>query len=181
LEMTLSSMVMDKEEHNQLLIQALEELRARNGAKPGVRLMILGSENDDVELVRFIESLGGMVVIDELCTGGRYFLRKPVDGHGDPLAAIAAHYVDRPSNCPLKDVMERRRIPHIMQMVEEYRVQGVIYLLEKFCEPHGYDLPHLKSLFEQRGVPFLLLEVDLTVPVGQFRTRIEAFLELVQP
>jgi benzoyl-CoA reductase subunit C len=68
-----------------------------------------------------------------------------------------------------------------MKMVEEYRVQGVIYLMEKFCEPHGYDLPQLKSLFEQRGIPFLFLEVDLTTPAGQFRTRIEAFLELIQP
>ncbi len=180
LEMALSSMVMDKEEHNQLLTRALEELQGGDGAKPEARLMILGSENDDVELIRLIESMGGGVVVDELCTGGRYSLGKPVDGNGDPLAAIATHYVDRPSSCPHKDLVERRRIPYIMQMLEEYRVEGVIYLLEKFCEPHGYDLPTLTSMFQERGIPMLLLEVDLTTPAGQFSTRIEAFLDLIR-
>jgi benzoyl-CoA reductase subunit C len=178
LEMTLSSQVMDKREHNQLLSEALDELQGVNGANPGVRLMILGSENDDVELVRFIESLGGTVVTDELCTGSRYFWGQSMNGQ-QPMEAITRWYVDRPTNCPHKDIVERRRLPHIARLAEEYRVQGAIFLLEKFCEPHGYDLPTIKSMFQERDIPFLLLEVDLTTPAGQFRTRIEAFLEMM--
>ncbi|MFQ5826368.1 MAG: 2-hydroxyacyl-CoA dehydratase [Dehalococcoidia bacterium] len=178
LEMTLSSQVMDKREHNQLLTEALGELQDVDGVDPGIRLMILGSENDDVELVRFIESLGATAVTDELCTGSRYFWGESMNGQR-PLEAITHWYVDRPTTCPHKDIVERRRLPQIARLAEEYRVQGAIFLLEKFCEPHGYDLPTINSLFQEKGIPFLLLEVDLTTPAGQFRTRIEAFLELI--
>jgi benzoyl-CoA reductase/2-hydroxyglutaryl-CoA dehydratase subunit BcrC/BadD/HgdB len=38
----------------------------------------------------------------------------------------------------------------------------------------------LQTLFQEHGIPSLRLEVDTTMPVGQFRTRAEAFLEMLQ-
>ena len=178
LEMTLSSQVMDKREHNHLLAEALGDLQGVTGAETGTRLMILGSEIDDIELVRLIESQGTTVVTDELCTGSRYFWGQSMDGN-EPLKAITRWYVDRPTTCPQKDIVERRRLPQIVILAQEYRAQGAIFLLEKFCEPHGYDLPTITTMFQEMGIPLLLLEVDLTTPAGQFRTRIEAFLEMM--
>ena len=181
MEITLAGMVMDKEDHTQLLKETLKDLETKTGSKdPGVRLLLLASEFDDVEVIRFIESLGATVVIDEMCTGSRYFWGPPVSLDGDVMKGLVNRYVNRPSVCPHKDIVERYRIPQIMRFVEEYRVQGVVYLLEKFCEPHGYDLPKLKALFESKGLPFLPLEVDLTTPAGQFRTRVEAFLDMIR-
>lgn len=181
MEITLAGMVMDKQEHSQLLKETLKELEGSNSHRdPGVRLLLLASEFDDVEIVRFIESLGATVVMDEMCTGSRYFWGPPVSLDGDVMKGLVNRYVNRPAVCPHKDIVERYRIPQIMKFIEEYRVQGVVYLLEKFCEPHGYDLPKLKSLFDAKGLPFLLLEVDLTTPAGQFRTRVEAFLDVIR-
>src|SRR3990172_4879839 len=56
MEIVLASTIMDKEEHNQLLRELLRELRNQRGEEDGrVRLMFVGSENDDTEFLRFIE------------------------------------------------------------------------------------------------------------------------------
>ena len=181
MEMVVSSQVMDKKEHNQLLDEALAELQDRKlNRQTGVRLMLVGSENDDTEFVRMIESLGATVVIDDHCTGSRYFWNEAVPDK-DRLLAIASRYMDRPP-CPQKDVEDTRfRFQHIKQLARDYNVQGVILVQQKFCTPHELDIPELKTfLQEDMNIPSLFLEVDVTIPLGQFRTRVEAFLEMLQ-
>ena len=181
MEMVVSSQVMDKTEHNQLLEQVLAELKNRKtNRETGVRLMLVGSENDDTEFVRMIESLGATVVIDEHCTGSRYFWNEVIPGQ-DRLLAISSRYMDRPP-CPQKDVQDTRfRFQHIEQLVQDYNVQGVILVQQKFCSPHELDIPALKAFLQDKlNIPSLFLEVDVTIPLGQFQTRVEAFLEMLQ-
>jgi benzoyl-CoA reductase subunit C len=180
MEMVLSSHFADKTEHNQWLSETLQELPKRdNRGDPGIRLMLIGSEDDDTEMIRLAEELGSTVVIDEHCTGSRYFWNEVVKGE-DHLEAIAARYLDRPP-CPQKDWPARLRIPHIMQLAQDYQVQGALVIQQKFCDPHEFDNPIImRELKEKLGIPSLFLEFDITIPAGQFRTRIEAFLEMLQ-
>ncbi|MEE9201835.1 MAG: 2-hydroxyacyl-CoA dehydratase [Dehalococcoidia bacterium] len=178
MEMVLSSMFMDKQEQNGLLRQALEELKGQPGRNSGVRLMLLGSENDDTDLVGFVESMGAQIVVDDHCTGTRYFWGEVPPGD-DLLTAIAQRYVDRPP-CPLKDLAERRRVQHVLTLARDYQVQGAVMVLEKFCDPHEFDLPSIQGALKEADIPMLVLEVDATIPAGQFRTRIEAFLEMIE-
>src|SRR3989339_1075628 len=103
--MVVSGQLMDKTDHNKLLKEALEELKERKlDRETGTRLMLIGSENDDVELIKMIEqglSLPATVVIDEHCTGTRYFCGEVVPEE-DRIQAIASRYIDRPP-CPAKD------------------------------------------------------------------------------
>ena len=177
MEIVLASMLMDKREHSALLERFLKGVPAQ-GKGEGVRLMLIGSEFDDINLVKIIEDLGGRVVIDDLCVGTRYFWNEVGDGR-DPLPALAHRYLSKPL-CPVKDLDERARHPHLLKLAQEYRVQGVIMLLMKFCEPHEYDTPFLKEIFAKNGIPTLALETDVTIPAGQFRTRIEAYLETLR-
>lgn len=180
MEMVVSSQMTDRREHNALLEQALGELDGRVlPRETGVRLMIVGSEDDDTEMLRLIESMGATVVIDDHCTGSRHFWNQVVL-NGDPITAIAARYVDRPP-CPQKDWEGRRRLDHIRTLARDYRVQGAIVIQQKFCDPHELDNPVIMSLLqEELGIPSLFLEFDVTIPVGQFQTRIEAFLEMLR-
>jgi benzoyl-CoA reductase subunit C len=41
------------------------------------------------------------------------------------------------------------------------------------------DYPAIEAALKSQGIPMLKLELDYTVPIGQFRTRIEAFLEMI--
>lgn len=180
MEMVLSSQIMDKEEHNRLLMEVIDNLPQRKDrGNPGVRLMLLGSDTSDTELVRLIESLGATVVIDEHCSGSRYFWNQVIPQE-DRLLAIAHRYLDKP-RCPLKDTRFRRRIAHISQMAEDYNVKGAIVVLQKFCHGHQYDTSPITSALKQRYIPTHIVELDTTIPVGEFKTRIEAFLDTFHP
>ena len=67
----------------------------------------------------------------------------------------------------------------MLSLAKEWDVKGVILIQQKFCDPHELDIPALKKALEQVGIPSLFLEFDVTVPLGQFRIRVEAFLEML--
>ena len=179
LEMTLSSQMVDKAEHNRLLSEALDKLR-QTGQRPstGVRLMFIGSENDDIDYLRLIESMGCTIVIDETCTGSRYFWNE-CNLADDPLAAIARRYIERPP-CPAKDLPESRRLPHILKLIRDYGVEGVIISIQKFCQNHETVLSDLQSMLQEENIPVLVLEYAFTAPAGWLQVRVEAFLEMIQ-
>ncbi|TET56058.1 benzoyl-CoA reductase, partial [Candidatus Bathyarchaeota archaeon] len=85
-------------------------------------------------------------------------------------------YVDR-IPCPSKDWPEFTRATHIVNLAKEFKAQGALLIQNKFCDPHGIEIPPLKEALKAVGVPIYPLEFDVTVPWGQFRTRVEAFLE----
>jgi benzoyl-CoA reductase subunit C len=78
------------------------------------------------------------------------------------------------------DLQGHYRLEHVMELVRQWRVQSVIIALQKFCDPHEYDIPSMQTEFKKINIPTLLLESDLTLPEGQFRTRVEAHLEMLK-
>lgn len=175
-----ASQLMDKREANVLLKQVLDGLPNRKlDRDTGLRLMIVGSENDDSPFLEMVESLAATFVIEDHCTGSRYFWDKVVP-NSDRIQAIANRYCDR-IPCPSKDWgmgdWHRKRFEHILTLAKDYKVQGVVLVQQKFCDPHEIDIPSLRRVLEANGLPTYFLEFEVTVPVGQFKIRIEAFLE----
>ncbi|MDP2729726.1 MAG: benzoyl-CoA reductase, bzd-type, subunit N [Dehalococcoidales bacterium] len=176
-----ASQLMDKREQNEMLKQLLETLPERKlDRETGVRLMIVGSEDDDREFLNMVETeLGATFVIEDHCTGTRYFWDE-ITPQKDRLQAIADRYCDR-TPCPSKDWgMEdgsRVRFDKILEFAKEYRVQGAILTQQKFCDPHELDIPSLRRVLENNGIPCYFLEFEVTVPLGPFKIRVEAFIE----
>ena len=178
LEMVLSSQLTAKEEHNVWLSDWLKELgekKSKNESK--ARLMIIGSVIDKSEVIELIESQGGIVVTDELCTGTRYFW-DDVDENDEPLAALARRYLDK-VNCSCM-IAGDRRFKHIEKMMSQFNVQGAVIVHQKFCTPHGNDYPYLKQWFTEKGIPHLLLEIDIPTPGGQIKNRVQTLVEMLE-
>ncbi len=176
--LTASSQMVDKNDHSQEIERILPLLEERDPGKGSdIRLMIVGSENDDIKLIETIESLGISIVIDDHCTGSRYFWNEVVPD-GDEMMAIAKRYVDRVP-CPSKDWERRDRFVHILNLAEEWNVQGAILIQQKFCDPHEFDLPPLKKALEDQGIKCYDLEIDATNPLGPIKIRMEAFVEML--
>ncbi|MCL4368035.1 MAG: 2-hydroxyacyl-CoA dehydratase, partial [Actinobacteria bacterium] len=78
--MAITAQFIDKEEHNAALRAAIAEIEAGRDLHRGdtIRLMTVGSENDDPDFLEMAESLGATVVIDDQCAGSRFFWNEAV-------------------------------------------------------------------------------------------------------
>lgn len=178
MELALSGLVMPKNEHTGLLKQFLNSLEGRaNLPKKGVRLLVSGSVMDNAELVRLIESVGGNVVADDLCTGSRYFWNS-VDLGVDPLKAVARRYLDKvPSSYMFQS---RERFKPTIDMAKRFDVDGVVMFVIKYCDTHMFDAPLLRDELKAAGLPVLYLEWEHSLSgLAGLKTRIEAFVEMV--
>ncbi|MBC2713598.1 MAG: 2-hydroxyacyl-CoA dehydratase [Desulfosarcina sp.] len=175
-----ASMVMDRNDFLNSLTQVVESLEQQPEpeSKTGKRIFFSGGVCNLPDVYSVIESAGGTVVGDDLCTGFRG-LTGLIDIGGDPMDAIADRYARR-AICPAKHSGITRRGDDLVRLAKETRAQGVIFLFLKFCDPHAFDYPYLKSMLDAEGIPSLLLELEEQIPSeGQFRTRCEAFMEML--
>lgn len=179
MEIAIAQQMVDKKEHSRELKTFLEKIHTRTDFNnSGARLMILGSEDDDIPFIKMIESVGGTIIIDDHCVGTRYFWNN-VSENENSLEAIARRYCERPA-CPSKDWMTRTRITHLLKLAKDYDVKGAVVIQQKFCDPHELDIPAITKAFNDADIKTLFLEFDVTVPIGQFKIRCEAFLEMLQ-
>jgi len=180
---TLVAMVaataMPKARYNELLQELLVELRATEGiGNHRARLMVLGSILDDPAYLRVIEEQGGLVVTDSTCFGSRIMWKDVREEAGDPLHALAQHYVADRQSCPRTFGDRERRSEFVREMIREFEVDGVIGERLSFCDQWGFAQYSIKSDFEEDGIPYLPLEREYILSgVGQLRTRVQAFLE----
>jgi len=140
------------------------------------RLLIVGGQLDDPNYIKVIESTGGLVVADHLCTGSIPGLT-PIAIKDDPLASIADHYLGRTS-CPRMMEGFNARTASILKSVSEYNVDGVVIEFVKFCDTWGIEAGMLVSALRDAGIPVISLEREYRLTgEGQLRTRIQAFIE----
>jgi benzoyl-CoA reductase subunit C len=176
---SITAQFVDKAEHNRELERVIAEVEKRpTDRDEGVRVMTIGSENDDCGFMAMIESVGCTIVIDDQCSGTRYFWNE-ARMQGDPVASVADRYCERPA-CPTKDYPAHTRFDHVLKLAKDYNARAAIFLQQKFCDPHEGDYPDLKKHLEANGIPTLFLEFDITNPLGPFRIRVEAFLETLR-
>ena len=72
------------------------------------------------------------------------------------------------------------RLDYLNELIKEYAVDGIIYLTLKYCDPFLYEAVLFRDKLEVGGVPSTLLEVDHNLSgLGQLRTRIQAFVEML--
>jgi len=183
---TLASQVMDKQECNRLLEPLVQRLESKPGKGPsGVRLMVSGGACDDLGIFDLLEHLeyGANLIFIDSCTATRYFWFEVPEGRPDKLKAIAEGYIQR-IPCPAKDNVpgtgEKKRFRFIQQFIEEYKPDGVVFLYQRFCSPQPMDVVALKPILNKLGIPSTDFELDTTVPVIQFQTQMEAFLETIK-
>jgi benzoyl-CoA reductase/2-hydroxyglutaryl-CoA dehydratase subunit BcrC/BadD/HgdB len=179
LEMMKAAGRMPRGPFNELLEQLLDEVkRSGREIKKSKRLMIAGNDIHNANWIAAIEELDAIVVTDEMNIGTRYFWGK-VDTSLPPMEGIARHYLfNRPQEAM---IYQSNRFDHISRMAKEYRVNGMVAEVNPYCAPLENDKPWLKKEMGKREIPLLELELEYgEQPSGQMKTRVEAFLEMLQ-
>jgi benzoyl-CoA reductase subunit C len=158
---------------------AIEERKDHGITGFRARLMLGGAATDELQLVREIEDVGGLIVTDSLCYGARAFW-SPMDMEIDPIKAMAKVYLGD-LLCPrMYDDYPRRR-DFVLDAVRDAKVDGVVVTHNKFCDVHGVDNVQLRMDLEKRDIPVLQLEKEYgsKADIGRIRTRVQAFLERI--
>lgn len=159
-------------------VKAFKEQLQERGGIGGyrARLVIVGGQLDDPGYIEVIESTGGLIVADILCTGSIPGLNT-IAVTDDPIGSIAHHYLNKIS-CPRMMEAFDARVETILRSVEAYNADGVIIEYVKFCDTWGIEASLLASTVRKQGVPTLCLEREYRLTgEGQLRTRVQAFIE----
>lgn len=169
------------------LRQTAEEMKTRQSdlrKEFRCKVVLAGSENDDPDFTKLIESCGARVVVDRYCYGAVESRVPIVVQEGEsPLRAIARHYL-MTSNCPRfmgQDEMRQRK-QIIADLAKEYNADGIIVVSNKFCEYWSYERV-IDTVVLQRdfGYPVCSIEKEYhNSASGQLRTRFQAFVESVE-
>lgn len=162
-----------------------DELEHREGAESkGVRILLTGAPTimPNFKIPIIIERFGGVIAVDETCAGTQYLYDPVVVDEWtmyDMLRAVSERYY-MPSACPCF-VKSEDRMDKIVDMIKEFRIDGVIYHTLRLCILFDVESRKIKDIMEEMGMPFLNLNTDYTrEDEGQLQTRIEAFIEILQ-
>lgn len=169
------------------LEETLEELKTR---KPDAknpyraRVVLVGSEVDDVDVVRLMEECGAYVCADRFCYGsfpGRDTIE--LNEEEDALTQICRQYMYR-GQCARymnQDKIQDRR-KYVDRLAKEYHADGIVYQQMKFCDPWAYErMLGTQILRDEYHYPVLSIDRPYVVgQSGQLRTRVQAFVESVE-
>lgn len=146
------------------------------------RIMITGTPFalPNWKLHNIIETSGGAVVVEETCTGTRYFENQVDDTKttlDDQIDALAARYMSVNCACFTPNT---KRIDDILRLAEEYKVDGIIDVNLKFCTLYDVEGHSVERAIKEAGIPVLGIETDYAdSDAQQLRTRISAFIEML--
>lgn len=154
------------------------------------RVMITGTPMlwpDSWKVPNIIEESNpkGIVVVDEQCSGDR-ILYDPVGVDEwtmtDMMDAISERYL-MASTCPCftSEHGNEDRVNWIVDRIKEYRIDGVIYYVVRGCILYAMEYARIKRILDRMNIPVYYLDTEYTrEDVGQMKTRIEAFLEMLE-
>lgn len=169
------------------LEETLEELKTREPEPKNpfrARVVVVGSEIDDVDFVKLVEETGAYVCADRFCYGSLPG-RVPIELNDaeDALTQVCRHYMEH-SQCPrymdMPKMLGRRE--YVNALAKEYKADGIIYEQIKFCDPWAYERMVGSHVLQQDfGYPVLSVDRPYTIAgSGQMRTRVQAFVESIE-
>lgn len=187
LEVIQAGFYLDRERYLVYLKELLAEVKKCDEVQvPDVRARLLLSGSiiapGDTKLLDLVGEMGGRVVADDLCSGLRF--RNWLNVKEPTLVGIADAYLDRipcaslPSTQPIDS---DRRFENMLQLIDEYQVEGVLYHSLRFCDPFTFKANATKRFIQQKaGIPFLEIHTEYSPSDTEgIRTRLESFLDII--
>lgn len=184
----VAAMSLPVDESSALIENVIAQIKERPVTQNGERkrIMLLGDQIDDTRIPQLIEDAGAWLVMDDISIGAKMYWND-VDLSGDVVRSIGERYLRRVKIPTTFQVLGETyqdnldvRFGHIKRNIEEFRVDAVILLVYKYCDPYGFEVPAIKSYIESTGTPVLYVEDEYSVSsFARLKTRIEAFLEMI--
>ncbi|MBW1786955.1 MAG: 2-hydroxyacyl-CoA dehydratase [Deltaproteobacteria bacterium] len=151
----------------------------KNADAPGAGVIISGIMPPPSGVSDIMEQSGLRVVGNDIASLARTYAYTPEDGGSAPDYYVDFYYNHHPCTTLLGS--SDHRIKVLETLIQERGARGIVFLGEKFCEYEYFEFPFLMKRFKEKGIQSLQLEfsIDDDENLGQVRTRIEAFSEMI--
>ncbi len=166
-----------------------DELEVRVAVGEGVapadapRILVTGTPMSipNWKLHDVIEKAGAVVVMEEMCTGSRYYSKlvgeSPTDLPG-MIDALTDKYLDINCACFTPN---SGRIDDVIRLAQEYGADGIVQCDLQFCGPYQIEATLVDRAAKAADIPTLRIDTDYSMgDIGQLSTRVEAFLEMIE-
>jgi benzoyl-CoA reductase subunit C len=165
-----------------LLRILVEEPATGAGEHNGVPVYLFGNVLPDPEAFALFQTCGVHIAGDSVCTGMRAFHHIGGDRSDLVFMSLARGLLDQPRCARTFDPSRPGKIAEeVLAEAQACGAKGVIAYAMKFCDPYMSRLPAIREGLREAGLPLLVLEGDCTMrSMGQQRTRIEAFVEMLR-
>ncbi len=172
------------ERHLEMLSRFVEKVRARardgfRAAPEGApRVMVTGcpTGRDTLKVIEIIEQCGGLVVVQEACSGIKP-TEKLTPEEGDPFEAVARKHFDIPCSCMTPN---RGRLDLLDRLAARFKPQAVVDLVWHAC--HTYNVESWlveRHVRDSLGLPYMKVETDYSDSDRErLAVRIQTLLEM---
>ncbi|MEQ2442346.1 2-hydroxyacyl-CoA dehydratase family protein [Pseudoflavonifractor sp. CLA-AP-H29] len=185
--LTLATYVCPKDLVVDKLRETLEELKTREPDPKKhfrAKVVVVGSEIDDPELISLIEDSGALVVADRFCYGsfpGRQEIVLTDDE--DALTQVCRNYLQT-TLCVRHSAQHKvqKRLDFAAQLAKDFHADGIIYEQIKFCTYWSYERALASHIMHNEyNIPTLSIDRPyMSRTSGQLRTRVQAFVESIE-
>lgn len=177
----------DRDELKASLRKIIDDTKARyeRGECPvkknAPRILITGSPIGGCvnKIVKTLEEAGASVVAYELCSSIRSNKELIDEENPDIYEAIAKRYLNIGCACMMNN---QKRIDLLDELIDEYKVDGVIDIALQSCHPFNVESYKIKEFVTgQKNIDYMAIETDYSeTDTEQLRTRFEAFIEMIE-
>ncbi|HOE18244.1 MAG TPA: 2-hydroxyacyl-CoA dehydratase family protein [Syntrophorhabdaceae bacterium] len=169
------AMQVDKEEFNKTLKSIKAGLKPKKG-KNYTDVILVGITCDPPEVFDLFDEIRLNIVGDSLVTGSRY-LQGIAAQNGNPVEALTERHTRNGFFSPIHDDVYKH-FEEVKALYNATNAKAIIYVHIEFCESQEYDLPDLRRMIRQEGIPMHILDTEYqTVSLSHLRTRLQAFFE----
>jgi benzoyl-CoA reductase/2-hydroxyglutaryl-CoA dehydratase subunit BcrC/BadD/HgdB len=166
------------------------------GSRQIPEIMILGNFIDEERLWEIFDELDCKISADDLCSSSRYFENIIQSGNfsdifgrkqelsNDEISIerllhdIAIRQLFKPQCMRMANLNDK--IEEINKNIVKNKIKGIIYISQKFCDNTLLFYPLLRENLNEKNIPSLFIEIEHNnLSVGQIKTRIQAFLEII--
>ena len=175
----------DKDEQNNKIREIIKNIKEdyekgiRKVKDDAPRILITGCPIGGIadKIIKIIENFGAVVVCYENCSGIKE-KSLLVDETKDPIDALTEKYLN--IGCSVMSP-NNNRMELLKKSIDDYKVDGVIDVILQACHTFNVETRKVKEIVSrEKNIPYMSLETDYsTEDVGQIKTRIEAFLEML--
>jgi benzoyl-CoA reductase subunit C len=168
-----------REEHNELLRTLLPQLRARDRhSQDKVRIVFEGGfcEQPPLDLIRAI-GRSCYVVDDDFLIGLRWLL-EDVATEGDPLANLAAAYLEKSSYSPVQHDLRKPKEKMLLERINHAKATAAIVTAAKMCEPGLEEQVAYTRALDEAGIPYFMGEFEENMTsFDSMEIQLETFVE----